>query len=83
MSFSELMQFLADNYTIGIPIFISLLIGVYLLFSIRLIITSRREGLNICVSAMIPVYSLILWVRKCIRKRKNNKKIKPDAEIIL
>lgn len=83
MSFSELMQFLADNYTIGILIFISLLIGVYLLFSIRLIITSRREGLNICVSAMIPVYSLILWVRKCIRKRKNNKKIKPDAEIIL
>lgn len=83
MSFSELMQFLADNYTIGIPIFISLLIGVYLLFSIRLIITSRREGLNICVSAMIPVYSLILWIRKCIRKRKNNKKIKPDAEIIL
>lgn len=83
MSFSELMQFLADNYTIGIPLFISLLIGVYLLFSIRLIITSRREGLNICVSAMIPVYSLILWIRKCIRKRKNNKKIKPDAEIIL
>lgn len=83
MSFSEIMQFLADNYVIGMSVFIVLLISIYLLFSIRLIITARREGLDICVSAMIPIYSLILWIRKCIKKRKNNKKFKPDAEIVL
>ncbi len=83
MSFPEIMQFLADNYVIGMSVFIVLLISIYLLFSIRLIITARREGLDICVSAMIPIYSLILWIRKCIKKRKNNKKFKPDAEIVL
>lgn len=83
MSFPEIMQFLADNYVIGMSVFIVLLISIYLIFSIRLIITARREGLDICVSAMIPIYSLILWIRKCIKKRKNNKKFKPDAEIVL
>lgn len=83
MSFPEIMQFLADNYVVGMSVFIILLISIYLLFSIRLIITARREGLDICVSAMIPIYSLILWIRKCIKKRKNNKKFKPDAEIVL
>lgn len=83
MSFPEIMQFLADNYVVGMSVFIVLLISIYLLFSIRLIITARREGLDICVSAMIPIYSLILWIRKCIKKRKNNKKFKPDAEIVL
>ncbi len=83
MSFSEIMKFLADKYMIFMPIFIALLIGIYLFFSIRLIINARREGMDICVSAMIPFYSLILWIRKCIRKKKNNKKFKPDAEILL
>lgn len=78
MSLGSVMQFLADNYIVGISIACVLVVALYLTFSIRLIVTSRREGINACVSAMIPPYNIILWIRKCRRKKKNS--IIPDED---
>lgn len=73
MSLSEIMATLADQYVIGIIICCFIVSGLYIAFSVRLIITARSEGMNVCASAMIPIYQLILWFRKCLRKRKRIK----------
>ena len=83
MNFKEIMQALADHYVVGISVMCVLVVTLYLIFSIRLIITSRREGINACASALIPIYNLILWIRKCRRKKKNSIVIEEDEEIEL
>lgn len=83
MSFKEVMQALANYYVVGITIICIVVVTLYLIFSIRLIITSRREGINACASAMIPIYNLILWLRKWRRKKKNSKLMGEDEEIEL
>ena len=85
MVYREFMQMLADEYVIGISVVIVFVIAIHTFFSVRLIVTSRREGLDVCVSAMIPVYNLVLWVRKSIRKYRNKKidKIELNQEIEL
>lgn len=85
MVYREFMQMLADEYVIGISVLIVFVIAIHIFFSVRLIVTSRREGLDVCVSAMIPVYNLVLWVRKSIRKYRNKKidKIELNQEIEL
>lgn len=83
MDISSFMALLAEEYVIGTAITCTVVVAIYLTFSIRLIVTARREGINVCASAMIPVYNLILWFRKCLRHRKNTKKIKPNSEITL
>lgn len=83
MELKSLMALFAREYVVGTAVIGITVVSIYLFFSIRLIITSRKEGIDVCASAMIPVYNLILWVRKCIRHRKNNKKIKSNSEIIL
>lgn len=75
------MLFLANNYVYGIVLLCCVVCIIYLAFSIRLIVTSRREGINLCAMAMIPVINILLWVRKCVVKRKNNKVFRED-EII-
>lgn len=77
------MQALADYYIVGISVICVLVVTLYLVFSIRLIITSRREGINACASALIPVYNLILWIRKCRRKKKSLAVFDEDEEIKL
>ena len=67
MSLSEIMATLADQYVIGIIVCCLIVSGLYIAFSVRLII------MNVCASAMIPIYQLILWFRKCLRKRKRIK----------
>lgn len=85
MVYREFMKMLADEYVIGISVLIVFVIAIHIFFSVRLIVTSRREGLDVCVSAMIPVYNLVLWVRKSIRKYRNKKidKIELNQEIEL
>lgn len=85
MVYREFMKMLADEYVIGISVLIVFVVAIHIFFSVRLIVTSRREGLDVCVSAMIPVYNLVLWVRKSIRKYRNKKidKIELNQEIEL
>lgn len=77
------MYTLAENYILGIIALCVIVVACYLIFSIRLIKTSRQEGLDVCTSAMIPIYNVVLWVRKCIRKYNNSKTYKLDEEIEL
>lgn len=72
----DFIMLLAENYIAGITILSTIVITVYLVFSIRLIKSARKEGLDVCTSCMIPIYNLSVWIRKCIRKRKNKKKLK-------
>ena len=44
MSLSEIMATLADQYVIGITICCLIVSGLYIAFSVRLIITARSEG---------------------------------------
>lgn len=80
---NQFMYTLSDNYILGIVILCSIVVACYLIFSIRLIQTSRREGLDVCISAMIPIYNVVLWVRKCIKKHQNSKVLDLDEEIQL
>lgn len=77
------MLVLQQNYVVGMSVACTVVVALYLAFSIRIIVTSRREGINACASAMIPVYNLILWIRKWRRKKKNDQVIPEDEEITL
>lgn len=79
------MAFLAREYVVGIASLATLSVGVYLAFSIRLIKSCRKLGMDVCTSAMIPIYNVILWVRKCFRSRRMKReelKKKLDREAI-
>ena len=68
---SEMAKFLADYYIYGISITSFLAVLLYLVFSIRFVITARKEGMDICISAFIPVWNIVTWLRKCLKHRKN------------
>lgn len=79
----ETMKYLADNYIYGI-IGVSVVVAVvYILFSVRLVVTARRVGIDVCATAFIPGYNLILLVRKwilCIKNRASRRKSAPSYE---
>lgn len=75
------MSLLAREYRVGIIAVSVICVALYLIFSIRLIVTSRREGIDICMLAMIPVLNVFMWIRKCIVHIKNSRKFKEDDEI--
>ena len=64
---TEVMGYLAENYMWGIIICCAVVVVIYLLFSIRLLFTSRDVGMRLYVSAFIPVLNVLLWVVKCIK----------------
>lgn len=63
----EIVNFLRENW-IAVPIVASLIFIVYLVFSIRLVFTARRAGMNVCMLAFIPGINLIIFVIKCIKR---------------
>lgn len=73
MTLAESIEYLGENWIVGISVLSSVVVVLYLVFSIRLIVTSRREGINTSMMCMIPVLNIFLWFRKCWRKHKNNK----------
>lgn len=83
MSIAEIMALLAENWIPGVSVCIAVCVIIYLVFSIRLVVTARRVDMNVGVTAMIPVWNLVLWLRKCWRNHKLNKPIKEDEEIEL
>lgn len=78
---SEVMKTLADYYTYGIVVCCIIATALYLAFSIRLIITARREGLDVCASALIPIFNIGLFFKKVYRKRKRVKLEKESKDI--
>lgn len=78
---SGVMKTLADYYTYGIVVCCIIVTALYLAFSIRLIITARREGLDVCASALIPFFNIGLFFKKAYKKRKRVKLEKESKDI--
>ena len=65
-----LMYRLADNYiegVVAIGIFIEV---VYLIFSIRLLFTTRDVKMNVYGLAFIPGVNIGVWIVKCLKMRR-------------
>lgn len=74
------MYFLAENWLAGYIVMDILVVGIYLIFSIRLIKTSRKIGYDVGASALLPVINILIWLKKCNRSRKIKKQNKPFKE---
>lgn len=77
---AELMLFLQEQYLLGMVAGSLIVVGVYLYISIWLLLRARKVGLDVGVSAMIPVYNLSIGVRSIIKKKKLSKKAKEFDE---
>lgn len=84
---TEMMKYLADNYIEGIAVISGVIILIYLIFSIRLLFTSRDANMNLYASAFIPGLNIILWVIKCFKvahiSRMERNVLNDDDEIEL
>lgn len=80
---SDVMQLLADEWVIGTVVLSVVVVAIHLVFSIRLILNSRKIGYDVGTSGMIPLINLFVWIKKCHIKRASNKTIKEDAIIEL
>lgn len=83
---AEIMKLLADNYVVGIVVACIIVIALYILISVKILLYARKQKLDICSSAFIPLYHIVIWVRSMIRKRKVKKEsetLREDEEIIL
>ena len=78
---SETMAFLAENWIVGSAVSVIVLVGIHLAFSIRLLRGARSVGMDIGVSAMIPIVNLALWFKKCYYARKGIR-VYGDDEVI-
>ena len=77
------MSRLADMYLYGVLASIFIVVGVYVFYSVRVLLSCRKNGIDICASAMIPVYNLTLPVRVLIKKHKEKQIYGEDEEIEL
>lgn len=66
---SKIMMVLAEEWILGVSICIFLCILVYLIFSIRLVISCRRNKYDIGVLGMLPVVNIIIFIKNNIRKK--------------
>lgn len=80
---AEIMSFLAREWIIGFSACALFFVVVYLIFSIRLVISCRKIGYDVSISGMIPLWNIIVWVRKKIFIHNNNKPILDDELIEL
>ena len=63
----DIVNFLRENW-IAVPIFAVVVFVLYLIFSIRLVFTARRAGMNVCMLAFIPGINIIVFFVKCIKR---------------
>lgn len=64
------MIWLADNYVAGIIVACIVVLIIYIGISLVIMFSAREEGLDICVSAMIPVWNLGILLRTKFHKKK-------------
>lgn len=80
---SETMKFLADNYIIGIVVSCIIVISLYVFISIKIMSFSRKQHIDICTSAFVPVYNIGILIKALVKKKKDNAVLKDDEEISL
>lgn len=84
MTFQEMIQYLADYYQEGIIVACAVVCIGYLIFSIRLLFSTRDANMNVYALAFIPVVNLVVWVVKCFKVmkiRKNSLKDTDEVEL--
>lgn len=87
LKLSEVMLYLQIQYVEGIVVICSLVVAIHLIFSIRLLFTSRDANMKLFSLAFIPGLNVFLWLVKCIKKssieRRESRILKDDEEITL
>lgn len=73
MSFAEMMDYLRLYWREGTIALCTVVCISYLIFSIRLLFSSRDAKMKIYSLAFIPVVNIIVWVVKCRKVRKLRK----------
>jgi hypothetical protein len=74
----EITAYLAEYYVEGIAITCIVVVAIYLIFSIRLVFTSKDVGMKILSLAFVPGLNIILWVIKCFRSIIKSRMVKRD-----
>lgn len=69
----NIMKMLANYYIVGIIVSSIVIVGLYVLISTRLVITSRRKGINVCGTGFIPIYNLTLLIRQAMVSKRLKK----------
>ena len=80
---SETMAMLAENSKVFMLICCIICCGLYLFISIKIMLACRKNEIDVCSSAMIPIYNLLLLLRVKLKKRKESKVYSDDEEITL
>ena len=82
MSFSEIMLLLAEEWEVGYLVCASVCVVSYILYSVLLVRSCRKVKYDVGVSGMIPLWNLVVLVRRMFKARKV-KPIAEDEELIL
>lgn len=80
---SDIMRVLASEWVVGYAVSISVCVISYLLYSILLVVSCRRVGYDVGVSGMIPIWNIVVLIKRAIFVHKKNKLIPEDEEIEL
>lgn len=80
MTSQEMIQYLADSYQEGIIVACAIICLGYLIFSIRLLFSSRDANMHVYALAFIPVVNLFVWVVKCFKVMKIRKNSLKDTD---
>lgn len=78
---AETMKLLADNYIVGIVVACIIVIALYVLISVKILLYARKQNIDVCVSALIPLYHIVILIRAIIKKKKDNNILTEDEEI--
>ena len=77
------MIWLAENYVMGIVVACIIVILLYVGVSLVGMFSAREEGLDVCVSAMIPIWNIVILIRTRIHKQHRKQKLEINDSIEL
>ena len=83
---SDVMRVLASEWVIGYSVCASICVIIHLYFSISLVISCRKVGYDVGVSGMIPLWNIVVCIKRAIfvhNKNKKNNTISDDEVIEL
>ena len=79
---SDILEMLAREWIIGYSVFACVCVSIHIWYSVRLLISCRKQGYDVGASCMIPIWNLVISLKKkAFVKRANTVII--DEEIII
>lgn len=76
-----MMLWLAENWVVGVSVISVICVTLYLTYSILLVRSCRKVNYDVGVSAMIPIWNIIVLIKRGLKVRKLTKVIKEDELI--